>query len=107
MGRWWILIVGVLAVGYFIADSIASAVTLGDYFERPITLVSEDGTRVPVWVPMKTEDVQPEGSARSMGGVGVSFGYRYTYLLPDGARATCRHTVRWMWCDGGWTAERA
>lgn len=97
----WIVLAVALAVLWFLADAVLSSMALSDFSARPLTLVREDGRRVPV--------VQGPGdgtSARLLGAEGMAFGYRLTIALPGGGTVTCGHIGRWMWCGDGWHAER-
>lgn len=87
-------------------DRWASSYALSDLYAHPLFLV-RDGQSVPVWLPRSLEETQPAGTARPVGGAAVTFGQTYLFETPDGTRIFCEHKLTWMWCDGGWRAERA
>jgi hypothetical protein len=45
--------------------------------------------------------------AAIVSGTGITFGYRFTFSLPDGSAATCAIRFRAVSCSDGWSAERA
>jgi hypothetical protein len=108
MRRWVPVALIIAAVGWFIADNAGSTMALSDAVARPVTALSRDGVRIPVRQPQGAEaqGPEPEDHAQLAGGVGISFGYSFTYSLPDGTLVTCDHRFRRLRCNGGWQAER-
>jgi hypothetical protein len=117
MRRGWMLLLGMIVVAYLALDAIVSTLTLEDFATRPVTgFVREtegggmEGRRLErVRLARETDffGAQAAGTVRPAGGAATLLGYRRRYRLPSGAVFACTHILRWMWCEGGWQAERA
>ncbi|MCU0905510.1 MAG: hypothetical protein MUE83_16820 [Tabrizicola sp.] len=103
MRRWIPIALIAVAVLWYILQNVGSSMALSDAFARPILALTQNGQRVPVQQP----GLPPaEGEARADGAAGISFGFSFTYVLPDGTLVTCNHRFRSLTCDQGWIAER-
>ena len=91
---------------YLAAEAAASAYTLTDFSSRPVTALVKNGAEIPLWLPDLTGEPAKEGEGRHAGGEGIPLGYRHDFLLPSGEAVSCTHILRWMWCEGGWSAVR-
>lgn len=103
MRKWIPVALIVAVVGWYMLNNIGSSMALSDAVNRPVTALLRDGVRIPVRQP---QEDKAEGQADLAGGMGIQFGYTFTYKLPDGALVTCSHRFRSLACDGGWQAER-
>lgn len=103
MRKWVPIALIVLAVGWFMANTMGSSVALSDATGRPVLALTRDGARVPV---RQTEDPVATDKAQLVGGSGITFGYSFVYKLPDGGLVTCTHRFQSVACDNGWQAER-
>lgn len=103
MRKWIPVALIALAVLWYILQNVGSSMALSDLTDRPIVALVQGDRRIPVQQP----GLPPaEGEARVTGGAGVSFGYGFTFALPDGTLVTCKYRFRSQSCDRGWTAER-
>jgi len=104
MRVWVFIAAGAFILGYFVLVNIGSSMALADIGARPIlALRRDDAEPVPVQTP--GQPAAP-GEARPLGGEGIMFGMRLTYVLPDGSRVVCSIRFRKLTCSEGWTALR-
>ena len=103
MRKWLPIVLIGLAVTWFILTNVGSSLAVSDISSRPILALAKDGQRIPVQQPgqLATPD-----AAQVQGGAGVSFGYRFGYLLPGGETVLCTIRFSSLSCGNGWTAER-
>lgn len=104
MRKWIPVALIVLAVLWYILQNVGSSMALSDFAARPILALTQGDQRIPVQQPGQPP---AEGEARVMGTRGISFGYSFTFALPDATLVTCSHRFRSLSCDQGWTAERS
>ena len=104
MRKWIPVALIVLAVLWYVLQNVGSSMALSDAFSRPILTLTRADQSIPVQKPGQPA---AEGEARAAGGAGISFGYSFTFALPDGSLVTCNHRFRSLSCDQGWTAERS
>jgi hypothetical protein len=104
MRKWIPIALIVLAVLWYVLTNVGASMALSDFAARPLVALSREDKRVPVEQPGSAGD---PGQARLVLGEGVSFGYRFTFQMPDGSQVTCRHRFHSLTCSDGWQPERA
>jgi hypothetical protein len=104
MRKWIVVALIVIAILWWLLNTIGYSIALSDFANRPITALDREGERIPV----QPSGRQPQpGEAKGLGGEGIYFGLTSVYQLPDGSIVTCRQRFRSLSCDGGWVPERA
>jgi hypothetical protein len=106
MRQWQMIAFAVAGLALFLLMNLGSALALSDIAARPIVALARDGGAVRVAVQTPGQPAAP-GEARPLGGIGILFGSRFGYALPDGSTVTCTIRFRSLGCSGGWTAERS
>lgn len=111
MRRGWMLPLGLVVIGWLVADRVISTLTLEDRVTRPVTglsrTVDERTERLRLAVEEDFFGAQAAGTVRVAEETAMLLGTTTRYRLPGGGIVRCGHVLRWMWCDGGWVPERA
>ncbi|HRK19122.1 MAG TPA: hypothetical protein PK970_09215 [Hyphomicrobiaceae bacterium] len=104
MRRWHVAALIAVAIGWVIGNNIGSSLALSEFAARPVVAF----TRADVRVPVAQRDAPSDPSmARLLHGEGISFGYRFKFVAPDGGLITCDQKFRQFSCSDGWLAERS
>jgi hypothetical protein len=103
MRKWLPVVLIGLAFIWFILTNVGSSQALSDIAARPILALVRGDQRIPVQQPGQA--AMPD-AAQVTGGAGVSFGYRFHFLLPSGDTVTCTIRFSTLSCANGWRAER-
>jgi hypothetical protein len=103
MRKWLPIALIVVAILWFILTNVGATMALNDLATRPITALQRDAQTVPV---QPSGRAPKDGEALGAGAMGVMFGLRLIFTLPDGSSATCTQRFSWLACSDGWQALR-
>jgi hypothetical protein len=106
MNRRFLLPAVVIMLGFAVADAVATSFTLGELYERPVTLV-QDERRVEVFLPTAIAEMPARNDMAVLDGSAPRyFGHIHVFETQTGDRVVCDHVFYWMWCERGSSVER-